>query len=132
MIKLKEGQKVQDIDGNTFLIEKGDLIESKLKEGMTRISYEELLLLLVDTVWEMAIIEGYGFSLYDVDVEFTRDAIWAESKTKSGAMIPQKEIDSVNVFASTRPYIEEIELKMMDTNKSVIIRSNKKNFMFRD
>jgi hypothetical protein len=33
MIKLKEGQKVTDVKGNTYLVEKGDLIESKhLKE----------------------------------------------------------------------------------------------------
>jgi hypothetical protein len=33
MIKLKEGQKVIGEDGNTYLIEKGDLIESTLNEG---------------------------------------------------------------------------------------------------
>lgn len=33
MIKLKEGQKVIDIDGNIYLIEKGDVVESYLKEA---------------------------------------------------------------------------------------------------
>jgi hypothetical protein len=38
MIKLKEGQKVLDKNGNTYLIEKGDVIESqKLKEEFTEL-----------------------------------------------------------------------------------------------
>ena len=38
MIKLKEGQKVEDIDGNIYEVEKGDLIESKLEESFGTVS----------------------------------------------------------------------------------------------
>jgi hypothetical protein len=43
MIKLKEGQKVFDEKGNTYLIEKGDLIESgQLQESSSRVVYDEM------------------------------------------------------------------------------------------
>ncbi len=48
MIKLKEGQKVLDVEGNVYLVEKGDLVEStKLQErkldvdGNSFLSYDK-------------------------------------------------------------------------------------------
>jgi len=43
MIKLKEGQKILDEQGNVYLTEKNDLIESKLNESMTILPYEVLV-----------------------------------------------------------------------------------------
>jgi hypothetical protein len=42
MIKLKEGQKVLDESGNVYLIEKGDLVESRLQEGASRKTIKEI------------------------------------------------------------------------------------------
>ncbi len=77
MIKLKEGQKVLGEDGNLYLIEKGDLIESKLKESY---NYEELDAVLnankvsITTIWVGLLNESHLIQI-DVKSGYTLDIL---------------------------------------------------------
>lgn len=70
MIKLKEGQKIIDKDGNMYLIEKGDcLVESTLKEDkQTAIQIRDFLKKNGYNIRDFSIKASYGGYSSSVDI----------------------------------------------------------------